>query len=60
MIKPKLCRNQNWLSSVPSLGRRQENLFFHPDVPKQSGSKMVVGSLHHLVCGNNGCLKKLF
>ncbi len=58
MVEPKLRRNRKRLSSVPSPCRRQENLLLQPDVPEQSGSKVIIGLLNHLASGGHGGLKK--
>jgi hypothetical protein len=42
MIKPELRRHRERRSAVQSLGRRQQDLFFHPDMPKQTGSKLFI------------------
>jgi len=59
MIEPKLRCDRKRPSFVPSLYRRQKNLLFHPDVPEQAGSKVIVRFLHHVVRGSKGCLKKV-
>jgi hypothetical protein len=50
MIQPELSRDRKWLPTSQSLSGGQENLFFHADVAKKPGSKLVIRSLINMVC----------
>jgi hypothetical protein len=59
VIEAKFRRNRKRVSSVPSLCCRQEHLLFHPDVPEESDSKVIVRCLLDVMWGSNGGLKEL-
>jgi hypothetical protein len=60
MIEPELGRDRKWLPASKSLGGRQENLFFHADVAKKPGSKLIIGSLINMAGMSHSRLKQLF
>ena len=49
MVEPKLRSNWQGLSASPPLHSRQQELFFHADVPEQSRAELVVHRLVYVI-----------
>jgi hypothetical protein len=60
MVEPELGGNGKWLPTSNPLGGRQENLFFHADVAKQSRSKLIIESLINMIRISHSRLQQSF